>query len=287
MSLHVIFRSCSLNSVHFKERFIPVPKTELIFQCLRSLIVSLHNIQNAGHLSPACAVPAHAGGTAQAGRMADITLTVIDDHSSPECVSGIKDILAQCPWQTEFVPLAESGNNASMKFCYALARDSKSELLYLVEDDYLHTLGCVPEMIETHAYFKEKLTARKPNPEVALMPVDNLFHYFDETMFSSPLVLGPARHWRVNYYSNWSMLIPQESIVKHWSAWDAFSKYRLDKPETHEDALLVPLFKEHIYLFTPVPTLALHVAGERYQSPFSDWKKIWHDVENAWNTLTR
>ena len=252
------------NSVHFKESLFG-PKTELIFQYY--LLLSLHNIQNAGHLSPACAVPAEDQARQGDGR---ITLTVIDDHSSPECVSGIKDILAQCPWQTEFVPLAESGNNASMKFCYARAKDSKSELLYLVEDDYLHTLGCVPEMIETHAYFKEKLTARKPNPEVALMPVDNLFHYFDETMFSSPLVLGPARHWRVNYYSNWSMLIPQESIVKHWSAWDAFSKYRLVNQTTRTRSC--PLFKDTyicLRLTDVCPCL-----GERYQSPFWTEKRV-------------
>jgi len=260
MDLHVILRTCSGSSVHFSEklRFIPVPKTELILHCLKSLALSLSR--------------------AQRKHLLEIRLTVVDDHSQVNCIDGIKNILGACPFKTEFIHLAETGNNASMKFCYGLGRDSTAELLYLVEDDYLHTLSCIDEMVESFRHFKEKL----PNEEVALMPVDNMFHYFDDTMFSSPIVMGPTRHWRVNYYSNWTMLLPQKSITTHWNVWEAFSGYELSKPETHEDSLLVPLFRKHIRLFTPVPTLALHVAGARYESPFSNWQKIWRDVENEW-----
>ena len=261
--LHVILRTCSESSVHFKQnqRFIPIPKHGLIIQCLKSLIISLNQAvqsQNCG-----------------------LKLSVIDDHSTETCIADIQNILNACTFEKEFIVLSEKGNNASMKFSYNLAKNSDHEVVYLVEDDYLHTTSCIEEMIEAYNYFKKKLDGK----EVAIMPVDNRFHYLDNTMFSSPLVLGPRRHFRVNYYSNWTMMLSQKSIIDHFDVWSAFSNYELSKPETHEDTLLVPLFKKHINLFTPIPTLALHIAGANYESPFSNWQKIWNKVDEEWNKL--
>jgi hypothetical protein len=263
MTLHIVFRSCSRQHVHFEQRFIPVDKAMLISQCLKSLVLSL----------------------ARAPQNLRFRLTVVDDHSSDACVGDIKAILARAKFATEFIPLEETGNNPSLKYCFNMARTSDAELIYLVEDDYLHSLECMDEMLDAYFYFGQKLSANIQNPEVAIMPVDNMFHYHDNTMFSSPLVLGRNRHWRVNYYSNATFLISRKAIANNWRTFEQLSDYQLSRPETHEDATLGPMFRTTVNLFTPVPTLALHVAGHTYESPYSNWRKLWSDIAAAWDAF--
>jgi hypothetical protein len=259
--LSVILRTHSRSSVHFQERLIPVSKTELIILCLKSLIISLSRVKNW-----------------------EINLTIVDDHSDASCIEQINKTIIHSPFSTELTTLPGSGNNDSMRYCYTLARNSSNDLIYLVEDDYLHKIECLPEMLETYLYLKNKFEKYRGGGEVSLMPVDNHFHYNDNTMFSSPLVLGPRQHWRVNYYSNWTMLLEKQSLIRNWNNFMQFSNYQLKDPSTHEDATLVPIFKEGgVNLFTPVPSLAIHVASPVYVPPFTDWNKTWKEIENEWN----
>lgn len=261
--LEVVLRTCSHTSVHFEDRFIPVSKQELVWQCLKSLIVTLSAARRSG---------------------LSIHLTVVDDHSTDEFLAGVRALLARCPFAVELLALPGRGNNASMKFCYELARSKRGSLLYLVEDDYLHMSHCMPEMLEAHDYFVKKMRSLKADAEVAVMPVDNRFHYYDNTMFSSPLVMGPRRHWRVNWYSNYTLLLTHRALEANWDHWWRFSDYQLSDPSTHEDATLVPMFRRSLNLFTPVPTLAFHVASPAYEPPYSDWRSTWREIDQVWET---
>lgn len=263
MQLRIILRTCSKSSVHFERRFIDVSKEELILQCLKSLVISLELI----------------------ARENNFCLTVIDDHSSSDCVANIKNTLSYCSFPTEFIPLMETGNNASMKFCYEYALTCPENEIYFLEDDYLHHPSCLPEMIDSYQYFQNKMRQMQPKAEVAIMPVDNFFHYIDNAMFSSPVVLGRFRHWRVNYYSNWTLMLSKKGLQDNWANWWKFSDYDLQKPETHEDATLTPIFRNAITLFTPIPSLALHVAGPRYKSPFIKWQDFWSAVDVEWKNF--
>ncbi len=263
MKLHIIFRSCSNNSVHFEQRFIPVSKEDLIIHCLKSLIASLFPIQNFN----------------------DFKLSIVDDHSSPYCISQMHQILSVCPFPTEIISLKETGNNASMKYCYEYGLTSPSDVIYFVEDDYLHSPSSLYEMIDSYQLFSKKMRSQNPTAEVAIMPVDNIFHYDDRTIFQSPVVLGKFRHWRVNYYSNWTLMLSKKGLEDNWEHWWKFSDYQLAQPETHEDATLTPVFKTKITLFTPVPTLAFHVASHGHVSPFVNCRDVWDQVGLEWQKI--
>lgn len=266
MKVRIILRTCSESSVHFKTRFVPLPKEEIIVHCLKSLLVSLKFAER-GH---------------------EFSLTIVDDHSNSRCVSQIQETIAHCSFPTEFIPLEKTGNNASMKYCYEYGHHCPESTIYFLEDDYLHSLNCLYEMLDTYELFGTKLAQFNPHkPEIAVMPVDNMFHYNDNTMFSSPLAIGRYRHWRVNYYSNWTMMLSKRGLLENWAYWWKLSDYQLSNAETHEDATVVPVFRNNITLFTPVPTLALHVALPSYVSPFTDWQKMWMDVHPHWDMLLK
>ena len=71
-------------------------------------------------------------------KKADITLSVYDDHSDEESIRKMRQILNVCPFKTRFVELKDTGAVASLKAVYTAGRNSSSELIYFIEDDYLH-----------------------------------------------------------------------------------------------------------------------------------------------------
>ncbi|MDP3988893.1 MAG: glycosyltransferase [bacterium] len=264
MKLHIILRTHSESSVHPEVRFIPVSKQELILQCLKSLILS---INKAEHIN-------------------DIYLTVVDDHSNDACVAEIKEALTYATCNHEFVALPGRGNNASMKFCYEYGKHSDADVLYFVEDDYLHMLSCISEMMNMYANFKSKISGDTGlDAEIAIMPVDNSFHYYDNRISPTPIVLGHKRHWRINTYTHWTVMLSKKALIDNWKQFWLFSDYEKDTPSTYESATICSVYKNKVTLFTPLPTLAIHVAEKCYEAPFSDWKQMWHDVTIAWDQL--
>lgn len=258
MDLHVVLRTCSRTSVHFKERFIPVSKQELIIHCLKSLVISLAQLSKVDHR---------------------IKLTIVDDHSDETCRQQMVALAQGLPFTVSFYSLEGTGNNDSMKATYLIAAHTEAEVVYIVEDDYLHCQEALSEMCHEYRYFQGKMRSRNAQAEVAIMPVDNRFHYIDEAIFSSPILLGTNRHWRVNFYSNMTLMLSRQALIDTWNTWWAYSDYQLSRPETFEDTLLTPVFRDKITLFTPIPTLAFHVAGHNYQSPFVSWEQVWIKVE--------
>ena len=115
-SLDIILRTCDATNVHtdWRVRYHGIEKAELIVGCLTSLINSINNANGI-----------------------DINLTVLDDHSSASTVQKIEELLSKVK-NSKFVRLEDCGYNNSAHQQWILCRDSSANLVYSVEDDYLH-----------------------------------------------------------------------------------------------------------------------------------------------------
>jgi hypothetical protein len=73
-----------------------------------------------------------------------------------------------------------------------------------------------------------------------------------------------------------------KTLVENWDLFKDFGKFGYDNE--FEDKSINRLFQnietlpkrkiEH-FLFTPIPSLALHMNGEFEKDPFIDWKPLW------------
>ena len=78
---------------------------------------------------------------------------------------------------------------ASILSSFNIAKDKSDDLVYFVEDDYIHNKECYIEMISAY----EKI-ASELNREVFLCPVDYPFLY--KKLDNSNILIGNKYHWR-------------------------------------------------------------------------------------------
>lgn len=253
MKLDIHLQTHSDVSVHGAHRYVDAPKSEIMLRCAHSLVTSIN----------------HAGG--------DIVLRVFDDHSSPEAVPTLRRILATCDHPVEFVALADNGYNASCLASFSTARDQARELVYFVEDDYLHTPTASAEMLEAHALFKD----RHPGREVALHPYDDPKNYWG-VIFSREdcrVVQGSRRHWRTNTHTTNTCWVELGTLHRNWALFERLARYSSTPygVENHifEASTINEIWREQVLLFTPIPSLALHLQYDEHKDPYLDWRQWW------------
>ncbi len=222
-------------------------KEELTIRCLRSLVYSLLRLERRNDVA--------------------ITLSILDDHSSPEALARMQRLLDLCPFPTELVSLESNGNGASFKACIERGRESQG-LIYFVEDDYLHEASALEEMWDAYHQFSRNLGRQ----EVAIFPVDYSDYYLPREIAETRVVAGAKRHWRVSYSTTNTFLIPQRVLINHY---DRFLK---NTETLNEENSFNPVWRGPTTLFSPIPTLAIHVNDEDLMPPFSNWQRLWDSL---------
>ena len=256
MRLDIHLQTHSDISVHGAHRYVGAPKSEVMLRCSQSLVTSIN----------------HAEG--------DIVLRVFDDHSLPEAVATLRQILGRCRHPVEFVAIADSGYNASCLASFSRARDDARELIYFVEDDYLHAASAVQEMLDAQALFKEKLGGR----EVALHPYDDPKNYWGVIFGqeSCRVVYGGKRHWRTNTHTTNTCWLEAGTLRRNWGRFERLARYSSTPygraHHIFEASTINEIWREQVSLFTPIPSLALHLQYEEHKDPYLDWEEWWRSA---------
>jgi hypothetical protein len=47
----------------------------------------------------------------------------------------------------------------------------------------------------------------------------------------------------------------------------------------HEGTMVNKIWREDVTLFTPIPSVALHVQYEAQKDPYLDWKELWESIK--------
>lgn len=255
MDIDIILRTHDKKDVHPRTdlRYCGANKAELIKKCVASLISSCNKSSY------------------------KFKVIWIDDHSSEQTIESLTDIFSKSNGEVIAKPLEKTGQNESSLAQFSECRNSDADLVYNVEDDYLHCPTAIDEMVDAYLQFKNYL-----NTEVAIYPFDDPDNYKHRFMELSRIMLGKKRHWRTNTYTTFTFFC-NPSVIK--DNWDLF--YRLAKlymtpigeaSNVHEGTTINKIWRKQVPLFTPIPSLALHMQYKEQMDKFIDWKKWWEEV---------
>ena len=152
-----------------------------------------------------------------------------------------------------------------------VAKNQCEDLIYFVEDDYLHKKDAISEMI----YAYERISSQI-NQEIILCPAD--YPYLYSKIEPSSIFLGSCSHWRKIDETLCTFLTSKVILEKYWNNYVSmcqFEHYPFEQP-------LHDIYKLE-YCLSPIPSLALHCTNINSTfglSPNIDWEKMWEDNKN-------
>ncbi|MFT7641177.1 MAG: glycosyltransferase involved in cell wall biosynthesis [Pirellulaceae bacterium] len=237
MELNVIYRSCTrVHSVHAGSRPCDASKLQVVLVCLYSLLRSC----------PENAI-----------------VHVLDDHSLPDDVERIQQLLAEFGERHNFISIDDTGNGQSMEATYDYARHHQFELVYFCEDDYLHLEGAIPSMLGFYNNF---------DGDCIVFPTDYIDRYLNGALYQSYIHLGEDRHWRTIRHTTGTFMISGVHIKKYWKLLNKFAAFNKSSSGGENQTINKIYTKETCV--SPIPSLAAHFSPEPAMSPFNDWEAL-------------
>jgi hypothetical protein len=254
--LLIILRSCtSVHAASNSTRYINVSKHELVKHCISSLVNSINQVKD------------HS-----------IRLVVLDDHSSPEAIEDIKQIISHCKFPTEFIPVEDgTGNGHTMKRVYQQVDQHCTDLWYHIEDDYLHVPEAIQDMIDSVDQF-EGNTGKL----IAINPHDDIWRYTKQ-IYESFILLGPHRHYRTVRHTTYTCLASRQLFDRYRKVFDDLVNLTIDNAGWVEDRSINQIWNQpDVMLFSPIPGLGFHIMDESGKDPYIDIMSIWNSVTKLW-----
>jgi len=268
-SIKIILRSCTSELImdQNKKRIFDNEKNEYTFRTLRSLIKSIK---------------------AASDKFENIKfeLIVTDTNSLEEDINKIKKILEQSNIQNKFISInlekfknkikqgyskAKFSNMANFYNSLMIAKNEVADIIYFVEDDYIHSRNALTEMILAYEKFNTIFSK-----DLVLLPSDYPYLYSKDE--NTKIYLGEKHHWRLVSESLVTFMTSKKLIEKYY---DNLEKMGIEWNDPWEEPL------HEIYKTTPclspVPSLAIHCANINSIfgiSPLVDAKKLWENNED-------
>ena len=272
-SLDIILRTCaSVNMLsQSKKRLFDADKSEYTLRTLNSIIKSINN-------------------SSKIFNKINLKITIIDHNSETKVINQMKTLLNNQFFKSEIIDLKvenfknkiqsinqkgekvtdnQISNMSNIHQSLLIARNCE-DLIYFVEDDYLHSINSIKEMILSY----EKLSSLLKQ-ELILCPTD--YPYLYNKAENSKIFLGNNFHWRQIEESLCTFLTSNLIVKKYWEDLISVCKFEhqpFEKP-FHD------VYKKEFCL-SPIPSLAIHCTNINSVyglSPFINYKRIWEENE--------
>jgi len=161
-------------------------------------------------------------------------------------------------------------NLASLLNSFELGKDLGEDLVFFVEDDYLHFEPMMEEMIASY----ERI-ASQVNKDIFMCPADYPYLYMSNE--KTNILIGNKRHWRTINQTLCTFMTTKVLLDKYW---DNFYNNCLDRHDPFEKYLNEIYIKE--FCISPLKSLSLHLTNVNSSyglSPFINYKKLWDENE--------
>ncbi len=270
-SLDIILRTCaSVNMLtQSKKRIFKSNKEDYSLKTLKSLINSINNNK-------------------KIFKNIKVKLTIIDHNSNPKVIEKFKKLLKKQFFKSEIHNLNinfykkkikkinQQGNKVTYNQISNMSNINQSlnigkncdDLVYFVEDDYLHKRDAIEEMILSYERISSQI-----GKELIMCPAD--YPYLYNKLEVSKIILGNNYHWRSIKESLCTFLTSKKLINKHFKKFISaceFEHYPFEKP-FHD------IYKKELCI-SPMPALAVHFTNINSiygLSPLIDYEKLWKE----------
>ena len=164
----------------------------------------------------------------------------------------------------------QKSNMSNIHQSLYLSKKISNDLVYFVEDDYIHEKNSISEML--FAYEKISSLIKK---EIIICPADYPYLYTQSE--NTKIFLGENHHWRHIDQTLCTFLTSKKIVESYWNELTSMCKYEhypFEKP-------LHNIYKKELCI-SPIPSLAVHFTNINSiygLSPNVDWKRIWEENE--------
>jgi hypothetical protein len=212
-------------------------------------------------------------------------IIIVDDKSKEENLNKIKKLINDSNLDISIIHLKHAkykdkikqqkndqtfSNLASLLQSFELGKEHGKDLVFFVEDDYLHFEPMMEEMIASY----ERI-ASQVNKDIFMCPADYPYLYMNNE--KTNILIGNKRHWRTINQTLCTLMTTKSLLDKYW---DNFYNTCLDRNDPFEKHLNEIYVKE--FCISPLKSLSLHLTNVNSSyglSPFIDYKKIWEENE--------
>ena len=272
-ALDIIVRTCaSVNMLtQNKTRLFEEHKIEYTLRTIRSLLYSTNFDPQLKKLKINFKIIDHNSTEENLKKIDDVFKKFNTDYEIINLdVSKFKDQIDKTNQRGETVTSNQMSNMANIHQSLLEAKKSE-DLIYFVEDDYLHKRNSIKEMIFTYERISSQI-----NSEIIICPAD--YPYLYAKTEATLNFLGHRCHWRKVGETLCTFLTSKQIIEKYWDKYVSMCQKEhapFEKPmhEIYEKELCI----------SPIPSLAVHFTNINSifgLSPNVDWKKIWDENEN-------
>ena len=210
---------------------------------------------------------------------------IVDDKSNEENLNKIKKIIDRSDLEVGITSLDHEkykktikqqknnetfSNLASLLQSFELGKDQGEDLIFFVEDDYLHFEPMMEEMIASYERIASQI-----NKDIFMCPADYPYLYTNNQ--KTNILIGNKRHWRTVNKTLCTFMTTKFLLNKYW---DNFYKNCLDRHDPFEKFLNEIYTKE--FCISPLKSLSLHVTNVNSSyglSPFINYKKLWEETK--------
>ena len=160
------------------------------------------------------------------------------------------------------------GNLSSLLHSFELGKKMGEDLIFFLEDDYIHFEPMLEEMIASYERISSQI-----KKELFMCPADYPYLYMNNE--KSNILIGNKRHWRTIDKTLCTFMTSIELINKYW---DNFYSTCLDRNEPFEK-YLNEIYKKELCI-SPLKSLSVHMTNVNSNyglSPFINYKKLWDE----------
>ena len=245
-----------------KKRIFEQPKIEYSIRSLKSLINSINFCEN---------------------KYPEIKIKtiIVDDHSKKENLERVKELVSKKNFEIfsldhkKFENVIKNqksnetfSNLASLLQSFQLGKQFGDDLIYFIEDDYLHFEPMLEEMVASYERIASQI-----NKDIFMCSSDYPYLYMNNE--KTNVLIGNKRHWRTINQTLCSFMTSKDLLIKYW---ENFEKTCLDRHDPFEK-YLNQIYQNEICV-SPLKSLSLHLTNINSSyglSPFIDYKKLWDE----------
>ena len=267
---HVVLRTCDRHSLQSKRI---VNKRECIIRCLNSILVNLQFLE-------------------------DKHVHIIDDGSSDQFKQILTEMTNDLPFVTiDFLPLRDQSDLSPKKktrYSVKVAYDyiynlPEEDLVYIVEDDYLHLPNSIQKMLMTWEYFNQVFPF-----DVGIFPQDfnqlyfhPFFEYNDTYVSDCRVVPSPDRYYRTTWFSQESFILQSSVFKKYRQNFDSLQQIGDDPAYWEGNTISSVWSKPDVKMFMPIGTHVYHMSAKEDLSFFvypQDVINLWESYKTSWSS---